>query len=82
MWEAFCRHTESEEERFWVADGLQEEAVEDFVVHLNVDDDETDSEGEDEPTGLPESDSDSSEDKRDEIHNEQLLIQDRVTETS
>ena len=81
MWEAFCRHTESEEERFWVSDGLQEEAVEDFIIQFNVDEDETDSEGEEDPTGLPESESDSSEDERDE-NDELLLIQDRVIDTS
>ena len=47
MWEKFCAHTEKVEEMYWKKDGLIEDVVEEIM--LNVGDDEDDSDDEVEP---------------------------------
>ncbi|XP_065831984.1 uncharacterized protein [Oscarella lobularis] len=83
MWEAFCGHAEKEERRFWEKDGLQEEAVDDFVIRFDVSDDEDESDDAtatsrlcDDPSEGESSDEDDDYDENDRC----LLETDRVTD--
>ena len=46
-WKRCCEHAIKEEERFWRTDGLQEEAIYQFLIDLGVDDSDDDDEHED-----------------------------------
>ena len=76
MWEAFCRHSEKEERQFWEKDGLQEEAVERFIIEVG----KTDSEVEDgEGENATEDSDDETEDELDE-QDKELKKRNLVTE--
>ena len=47
-WEKLIKHVESNfEDKYWHEDGLQEESVDDFIIHVGGSDDESSSESED-----------------------------------
>ena len=48
MWRHFCTHAIKEEEKFWEKDCLLEDAIDEFLIELNVDDDEEDEISDDE----------------------------------
>ena len=48
MWRHFCTHAIRKEEKFWEKDGLLEDAIDEFLIELNVDDDEEDEISDDE----------------------------------
>ena len=48
MWQHFCTHAIKEEEKCWEKDGLFENAIDEFWIELNVDDDEEDEISDDE----------------------------------
>ena len=46
-WQKACSHVEKVEEEYWESDNIQDTMVEELIIHLGSDEDETDTESED-----------------------------------